>query len=270
MSDHGDRINDVQLAGLVQFWREKNASDVTTRNKLPFRQTLETFERLFELGGFDALREGAAHAPLRHDGTTSQPFDWFEDFRGDNGNYECACVDCGIHFIGYKRRVICKVCAINKLAGIKTFRIDTNHTTPEHRIGFEHAIKQMGDINERLQSERSMLQHQLNELKRVQDLRESEMVGVFAAYALEMRSMREAFAAEYCGSRWWASLTDLQDKRVIPWIDFGNDSAAQITAKLEMRQASWKTRALLRWHWILERSAALRFCARMVASNRAP
>lgn len=36
--------------------------------------------------------------------------DWNEDKSHENGNYVCVCCDCGFHFIGHKRRVICKVC----------------------------------------------------------------------------------------------------------------------------------------------------------------
>lgn len=37
--------------------------------------------------------------------------DWAEDFPHENGNYENRCSDCGICFMGHKRRTICKVCA---------------------------------------------------------------------------------------------------------------------------------------------------------------
>jgi len=36
--------------------------------------------------------------------------DWTEDFAHENGNYQCACVQCGEHFFGHKRRVVCKAC----------------------------------------------------------------------------------------------------------------------------------------------------------------
>lgn len=36
---------------------------------------------------------------------------WIEDQDHENGNYSCDCIDCGRHFIGHKRRVICKVCS---------------------------------------------------------------------------------------------------------------------------------------------------------------
>ena len=39
------------------------------------------------------------------------PRDWPEDFAGENGNYWNTCSTCGHPFIGYKRRLSCKVCA---------------------------------------------------------------------------------------------------------------------------------------------------------------
>lgn len=40
--------------------------------------------------------------------------DWPEDFNDENGNYSNMCLECGYHFIGHKRRRICKVCAGQK------------------------------------------------------------------------------------------------------------------------------------------------------------
>lgn len=37
--------------------------------------------------------------------------DWPEDFVHENGEYMNTCHSCGETFIGYKRRVTCKVCA---------------------------------------------------------------------------------------------------------------------------------------------------------------
>lgn len=39
------------------------------------------------------------------------PRDWTEDFAHDNGQYMNACSNCKHVFIGYKRRVVCKLCA---------------------------------------------------------------------------------------------------------------------------------------------------------------
>lgn len=38
--------------------------------------------------------------------------DWLEDFTHENGNYECACCICKNSFVGHKRRVVCKSCAL--------------------------------------------------------------------------------------------------------------------------------------------------------------
>lgn len=37
--------------------------------------------------------------------------DWTEDFSHENGNYQNVCCKCASHFMGHKRRVICKQCA---------------------------------------------------------------------------------------------------------------------------------------------------------------
>lgn len=36
---------------------------------------------------------------------------WFEDFTHENGNYENVCKVCDNHFLGHKRRVVCKCCS---------------------------------------------------------------------------------------------------------------------------------------------------------------
>lgn len=38
--------------------------------------------------------------------------DWTEDFEHENGQYFCRCHTCGHLFIGYKRRITCKMCAL--------------------------------------------------------------------------------------------------------------------------------------------------------------
>lgn len=35
---------------------------------------------------------------------------WPEDASHENGSYHCTCVNCGREFVGYKRRVVCRVC----------------------------------------------------------------------------------------------------------------------------------------------------------------
>jgi hypothetical protein len=37
--------------------------------------------------------------------------DWTEDFKDENGNYDCRCAECDKPFIAHKRRVLCKVCS---------------------------------------------------------------------------------------------------------------------------------------------------------------
>jgi hypothetical protein len=39
------------------------------------------------------------------------PYDWPEDFSGENGNYQNKCVVCQMLFIGHKGRAVCRVCA---------------------------------------------------------------------------------------------------------------------------------------------------------------
>lgn len=48
--------------------------------------------------------------------------DWVEDFTLENGQYYCQCRDCGNQFIGYKRRIICKVCADKNEPGVPKTR----------------------------------------------------------------------------------------------------------------------------------------------------
>lgn len=43
------------------------------------------------------------------------PHDWPGDWSDENGNYLCNCIKCGTVFIGYKRRVTCRQCAMSKL-----------------------------------------------------------------------------------------------------------------------------------------------------------
>ncbi len=37
--------------------------------------------------------------------------DWPEDANLENGQYSCRCYKCGNEFVGYKRRIACKICA---------------------------------------------------------------------------------------------------------------------------------------------------------------
>lgn len=40
----------------------------------------------------------------------ARPGSWPEDFDHENGCYECSCAYCHRHFLGHKRRVVCKIC----------------------------------------------------------------------------------------------------------------------------------------------------------------
>jgi len=44
----------------------------------------------------------------------NNPKNWGEDSHLKNGNYFCNCIKCGENFIGYKRRVYCKICHYEK------------------------------------------------------------------------------------------------------------------------------------------------------------
>jgi uncharacterized OB-fold protein len=49
------------------------------------------------------------HWPLRR--KPDPIHDWFEDFDHENGMYECKCCNCGVFFVGHKRRIVCFDCA---------------------------------------------------------------------------------------------------------------------------------------------------------------
>lgn len=40
-------------------------------------------------------------------------YDWYEDAKFENGNYQNECCICHVIFIGHKRRVVCKKCFLN-------------------------------------------------------------------------------------------------------------------------------------------------------------
>lgn len=61
--------------------------------------------------------------------------DWKEDFVHENGNYECVCSICKNHFYGYKRRVVCKTCAIQYTAKEKIVEEILEKRLNEIRIG---------------------------------------------------------------------------------------------------------------------------------------
>ena len=61
-----------------------------------------------ELAGVMMRRHGEARPEPKPD---SAARDWPEDFADENGNYSVLCSICQQWFLGYKRRVACKVCA---------------------------------------------------------------------------------------------------------------------------------------------------------------
>ena len=61
-----------------------------------------------ELAGVMMRRHGEARPEPAPD---SAARDWPEDFADENGNYSVLCSICQQWFLGYKRRVACKVCA---------------------------------------------------------------------------------------------------------------------------------------------------------------
>ena len=56
----------------------------------------------------------AALETARAADAASESRSWPEDFQHENGMYTCTCASCGGGFIGYKRRVTCRVCANKK------------------------------------------------------------------------------------------------------------------------------------------------------------
>lgn len=44
--------------------------------------------------------------------------DWTEDFAQENGQYVNKCVGCGNQFLGHKRRITCKRCAVDLMRPI--------------------------------------------------------------------------------------------------------------------------------------------------------
>lgn len=64
---------------------------------------------------------------MNNESTIIQSGDWLEDFALENGNYECSCFSCGRNFIGYKRRVVCKLCHEKYLAAFVSFTPDFDY-----------------------------------------------------------------------------------------------------------------------------------------------
>jgi len=45
----------------------------------------------------------------------SDTHNWKQDFKLENGNYQCQCRECDVIFIGHKMRTVCKVCSNNAI-----------------------------------------------------------------------------------------------------------------------------------------------------------
>lgn len=54
----------------------------------------------------------------------NNPNNYTEDFSHENGNYENKCCSCKEHFLGHKRRVICKGCLNKHSETSKTKSLD--------------------------------------------------------------------------------------------------------------------------------------------------
>lgn len=73
--------------------------------------------------------------------TGAEECDWKEDFSLENGNYinQCIVPGCGVDFIGHKRRVFCRRCAMSAKAAY-------DRMTPEEQA--EHDRKREAEIRE--------------------------------------------------------------------------------------------------------------------------
>jgi hypothetical protein len=48
--------------------------------------------------------------------------DYPEDFKYENGHYMCHCLDCHKSFLGHKRRIICKLCAVRVIGEVTSLK----------------------------------------------------------------------------------------------------------------------------------------------------
>lgn len=72
--------------------------------------------------------------------------DWQEDFSLENGNYRCKCLLCGNYFMGYKRRVCCKICAENSIADKKNEAIEFVKWVHENYLRSKERYRHKGDF----------------------------------------------------------------------------------------------------------------------------
>ena len=59
---------------------------------------------------FSGLK-GRAIAQREPGNNLQHPANWQEDYSHENGQYFNTCVYCPRHFLGHKRRVVCRICA---------------------------------------------------------------------------------------------------------------------------------------------------------------
>lgn len=78
----------------------------------------------------------------------NSPRNWTEDYQLENGNYTCFCRICNNTFIGYKRRVICKVCSNkeDKLDDSLNIVLDNKHEMQE--LGEKFNIQKLYSIEQ--------------------------------------------------------------------------------------------------------------------------
>jgi len=91
-------------------WRKWQEHAATALNLKPREEVMpddaRTSRPAHDIGPGDQAVAGAAPGPFRVD-----PEDWTEDYAHENGNYMCSCFNCKKQFFGYKRRIVCRVCA---------------------------------------------------------------------------------------------------------------------------------------------------------------
>jgi len=86
--------------------------------------------------------------------------DFPEDFKHENGNYECKCSYCGLTFIGHKRRVICRVC---EMKGSKEMKFDNDRVkTFKDAIKGTVATKEYGYLANTIEELKSLVTNNTN------------------------------------------------------------------------------------------------------------
>lgn len=103
----------------------------------------------------DMTTATTAYPPSHPINSGAGPGDWPEDFAHDNGRYLCTCCGCHRQFTGYKRRVVCKVCATADDAKAK----ERGEWLAEHRAPQDWRILTIDEIRQmHAESSRLMLE----------------------------------------------------------------------------------------------------------------